>query len=144
MIITKEVEIDMGHRLPNHKGRCRNPHGHRYKIEVGIGGPLNEDGMIIDFSLLKEFMNKEIDETLDHGFMISSDDEYIELFMEMKNNGLKIVVVDFIPTAENMAKWLFDKLKEQVMPLELIHVKVWETPTAAAIYTAGDTLNENK
>ena len=75
MLITKEIGIDMGHRVPNHKSKCRNPHGHRYTLEVTITAPLidtdgaSDEGMIFDFGDIKKHMMEKIHDVLDHGFM---------------------------------------------------------------------------
>lgn len=72
MLITKEIGIDMAHRVPNHGSKCRNLHGHRYKIEVGVDDKLitkegdPAEGMVIDFSDLKKVMMDYIDASYDH------------------------------------------------------------------------------
>ena len=75
MLITKFIEIDMGHRLPNHKSKCKYFHGHRYKIEVGVEGEIittkgvSDEGMIIDFDDIKKAL-MILDKKFDHGFMM--------------------------------------------------------------------------
>jgi 6-pyruvoyltetrahydropterin/6-carboxytetrahydropterin synthase len=144
MLITKEIEIDMGHRVMNHKSKCRNLHGHRYKIEVGVNDKvvdtrgISDEGMVIDFGDLKQIMMEEIDAKLDHGTMVSVEDEMLSNFL--LGTDWKYTVVDFIPTAENIAKYLFWKLKPILAQkqIKLFHVKLWETPTSTAIYTTND------
>lgn len=143
MLITKTIEIDMGHRVPNHKSKCKNLHGHRYKIEVGVDDKIinlpghSSEGMVIDYGDLKEIMMKKISDEFDHGFAIYEDDPLAEDFLNYKkNNGMKIIFVEFIPTAENLAKHWFELL---VLDLEeknikLKYVKVWETPNSTALY----------
>jgi 6-pyruvoyltetrahydropterin/6-carboxytetrahydropterin synthase len=142
MLITKIIEIDLGHRVPSHKGKCKNFHGHRYRIEVGVDDKIitksgsSSEGMVIDFGDLKEMMMQEIDAKFDHGFVMYNQDKYAEIFNEFKEEGQKIIFVDFIPTAENFAKHWFEliepKLEERNIKLK--YVKVWETPTSTAIY----------
>lgn len=143
MLITKEIEIDLGHRVPNHKSKCRNLHGHRYKIEVGVDDKViktfgsSNEGMVIDFSDLKEIMMQEIDTKFDHGFVMYNQDEIEPLFRILKKSqDIKIIFVPFIPTAENLAKYWYEliapKLKKRKIKIK--YVKVFETPTSTAIY----------
>ena len=142
MIITKSIEFDMGHRVPNHKSKCKNLHGHRYKVEVGVKGSLiktkksSDEGMVIDFSDLKEIMMEEIDNKLDHGFMLYDKDPFIKEFSYFTKEDQKIIFVPFIPTAENIALYIFDKIKLKLKRknMELHSVRVWETPTSSALY----------
>lgn len=142
MVISKTIEFDMGHRVPNHKSKCRNLHGHRYKVEVFVEGETirkegdSSEGMVIDFSDLKEVMMSEIDEKFDHGFMIYNMDEFLGQFSYFLQKGQKVVVVPFVPTAENIVKHIADLIRE---PLEKRNIKLhsihlWETPTSLAIH----------
>jgi len=142
MLITKEIEIDLGHRVPNHKSKCRNLHGHRYKIEVGVDDKVidekgvSNEGMVIDFGDLKNIMLDELDKKFDHGFVMYRHDNLQKYFQTFKDADMKIIFVDFIPTAENLAKYWFESfaflLKE--IGIKIKHVKVWETPTSTATY----------
>ena len=143
MLITKKIHIHMGHRVPNHKSQCRNPHGHTYFIEVGVDDKVisnpgeSDDGMVIDFSDLKDIMMAKIDKNFDHAFVVYKGDKYMNFFDEMYKDGLKIVTVDVIPTAENLAKIWFEMLEQplKVNGIKLHHVKVWETPSSTATYS---------
>jgi 6-pyruvoyltetrahydropterin/6-carboxytetrahydropterin synthase len=137
MIVTRVLEWDMGHRVPNHKSKCKNVHGHRYKAEIALTGnviqeeDISDEGMVMDFSDIKTVAKQFIDDYLDHGFMAHSSDE--ELIQTLQNMGSKVVVVDFIPTAENIAKWMFDKLAPLYTDvfktgLRLWKITLWETP----------------
>ena len=143
MIITKYVEFDMGHRVPYHKSKCRNPHGHRYKVEVGLSGNIidlegiSENGMIMDFKDVKKILMVEVHDKLDHGFMYWEKDNEMTTFFKLNRNFHNIKVL-FTPTAENIAGWLYKILKEKYKHkydnnLELKYVKLWETPTSVAI-----------
>ncbi len=142
MLITKTIGIDMGHRVPNHKSKCSNLHGHRYKIEVGVDDKvittegLSDEGMVIDFGDLKDVMMEVIDSKYDHGFVMYNDDIFIEAFKGFRLTGQKIIFVPFIPTAENLAKHWFGELEKELKDkdINLSHVKVWETPTSTALY----------
>jgi len=141
MLITKQIEIDMGHRVPNHKSKCRNFHGHRYKIEAGVDDKIittsgaSDEGMVIDFSDLKQIMMDYIDEIFDHSLTLYRADEYAPFFERLQDEQ-KVNFVNFIPTAENLAKYWFDILNEelQLKKIKLRYVKVWETPTSTATY----------
>lgn len=142
MIVSKEIEIDMGHRVPNHKSKCRNPHGHRYKIQVTVNDNIimesgaSDEGMVIDFSDLKELMITHIDNIYDHSFTISKDDKYLPFFLQMKDEGMKINIVDFIPTAENLAQHWYSIMKQALSErkIRIVGVQVHETPTSVAVY----------
>ena len=118
MEITKQIEIDMGHRVPNHKSKCRNPHGHRYKIEVCVDDKVintsgsSDEGMVIDFGDLKEIMMEYIDKVYDHSFTIYNHDELAGWFNAIRtDHDMKINLVPFIPTAENLAKHWFELMQ---------------------------------
>lgn len=142
MLITKKIEIDMGHRVPNHKSKCKNFHGHRYTIEVGVDDKKIQDagssseGMVIDFSDLKNLMIEVIDEPYDHSFTVAENDKYVSDWIKFQQDGLKVNLVSFIPTAENLAQWWFVLLKKKLdqVGIKIKHVKVWETPTSTATY----------
>ena len=140
MLITKEIEIDLGHRVTNHKSKCSSLHGHRYKIEVGVDDKViltegaSDEGMVIDFGDLKEIMVSEIDSAFDHGFVIWEKDSLAPLIES--DIRTKSILVSFIPTAENLAKHWFELIKPKLAQrgIKIKHVKVWETPTSTATY----------
>ncbi len=152
MLITKEIEIDMGHRVPNHKSECRNFHGHRYKIEVGVDdkvcviNELSDEGMVIDFGDLKQIMIDVIDKFYDHSLILYEKDEWVSYFDDMRDSGMKINIVDFIPTVENLTRHWFEVLMPilEVSKIRLHHVKVWETPTSTATYTMYNYAEDNR
>lgn len=144
MLITKEIEIDMAHRVPNHKSKCSNLHGHRYKIEVGVDDKLittqgaSDEGMVIDFSDLKEIMMEKIDKVYDHNSVFFSGDNVMTdvVVPVLQTQNRKPILVDFIPTAENLAKLWYEIIKEPLKErgIKIKHVKIWETPTSTALY----------
>ena len=145
MKIGKVIQWDMGHRVLNHRSICKGLHGHRYKAEICVEGELidqpgaSEEGMVIDFADIKRTAQKLIQEELDHAFMVwDKDEELLEFFKHSK--GHKPVIVPFTPTAENVAKYIFDTLSPRIVDnygngLHLSSVKVWETPTSYAVYS---------
>jgi 6-pyruvoyltetrahydropterin/6-carboxytetrahydropterin synthase len=163
-LITREIGIDMGHRVTYHGSKCRNLHGHRYTIQATCSGPLftdgEQEGMVLDFGFLKDEMMKHIDEPCDHGMCLWSEDPILELFVgkqtrfgdiltTMKAQGFsetlgcagKLYIVPFVPTAENLAKHWFDRLAPAIVARSdnqatLVKIKVWETPNCSAEYPA--------
>lgn len=144
---SKEIEFDAGHRVPGHASKCRNPHGHRYKVRATITGELvttpgaPDEGMLADFGDLKSLMISEIHDVLDHGFIVYKDDHLMQEALAVGNDidtKWKVIEFPYIPTAENMARWCYKRLYAGIrtMGFELIDVSVWETPTSIATYRA--------
>jgi 6-pyruvoyltetrahydropterin/6-carboxytetrahydropterin synthase len=156
-MITKEIGFDAGHRVPSHEGMCRNPHGHRYRVEVSCVGTIIEEeghpaqGMLIDFSELKGLMNQYVHDVLDHGFIVYQYDLLMRYLFDPRCNTslndemfeqalhFKIIVFPYIPTAENIARWIWEQLEAPIEGsfnehLRLAQVDVWETPTSKATY----------
>ena len=143
MLVSKFVEIDMGHRVPNHKSKCRHLHGHRYKIELGVDDKIiktngaSNEGMVIDYGDLKQTLQWIIVDKFDHQFIMYFDDQLLGYYLDYAHQiALGIVVVNFIPTAENLAKHWYELLKKnlQEQNIKIKYVKVWETPTSTATY----------
>lgn len=148
--ISKEIEFDAGHRVPNHKSKCRNPHGHRYRVRVYATGAIveepgaSDEGMLVDFSDLKTLMQTEIHDILDHGFIVYEDDQDLLTCFDVDKNGeafdcWKIIRFPYIPTAENIARWCWEQLDVKVSTsfrdnLKLSAITIYETPTSEATY----------
>ena len=146
MKIGKIIQWDMGHRVLNHRSVCKGLHGHRYKAEICVEGDLvekadaSEEGMVVDFADIKKTSQQFVQEKLDHAFMVwEKDIELLEFFK--KSKGHKPVIVPFTPTAENVAAYIFNQLKDKFTDvfktgLHLQSVKLWETPSSYALYEA--------
>ncbi len=106
--IAKDFRWEMAHRLPDHSGGCRNVHGHSYRMWVELAGEPDEMGMVLDYFDLKKMVDPLIAE-IDHAFLCDRSDTLIVDFLE--SSGLKAVYVTFPTTAENLAKWFFERLK---------------------------------
>lgn len=143
--ISKEIGIDAGHRVPGHLSKCRNPHGHRYRILVHCTGTIIEEpgaadeGMLVDFGDLKTIMMEEIDAVLDHGFIVYEDDNEMLDGLSM-NSTWKVIKFPYVPTAENIARWIWDRIEPRVNAefrnnLTLSGIEVFETPSSRAVYT---------
>jgi len=126
MKIAKEFRWEMGHRLPEHFGLCKNIHGHSYKMLVEFEGELDKNGMIIDYYDVEKIINPII-EKLDHAFMINKDDKVVLEFLEKMNS--KKVVVAFQSTAENICNYILGEVKKTNLSLNVkgIKVRVYET-----------------
>ena len=126
MKIGKEFKWEMGHRLPEHFGQCKNIHGHSYKMLVEFEGELDKNGMVIDYYDVEKIVDPII-EKLDHAFLVNKNDKLTIEFLEKLNS--KKVVVDFESTAENICKYLLNKIKSADLPVNVdsIMVRVSET-----------------
>jgi 6-pyruvoyltetrahydropterin/6-carboxytetrahydropterin synthase len=126
MKIAKEFRWEMGHRLPEHFGQCKNIHGHSYKMLVEFEGKLDEQGMIIDYYDVEKIIDPII-ERLDHAFMVNKNDKVVVEFLEKMNS--KKVVVDFQSTAENICTYLLNEVRQASLPQNVtkIKVRVYET-----------------
>ena len=126
MKIAKEFRWEMGHRLPDHFGMCKNIHGHSYKMLVEFEGDLDEQGMIIDYYDVEKIINPIV-EKLDHAFMVNKNDKTVLEFLKKMNS--KKVVVDFQSTAENICTFILDEVKKSNLPSNVkgIKLRVYET-----------------
>ena len=83
--ITRRLEFDAGHRIPNHDGQCRHLHGHRYAIEVTLTGEVADhpgkadDGMVLDFGDIKNLTNQYVVDLWDHAFLVAKEDKSVIL-----------------------------------------------------------------
>lgn len=126
MKIAKEFRWEMGHRLPEHFGLCKNIHGHSYKMVVEFDGELDKNQMVIDYYDVEKIINPII-EKLDHAFMVNIDDKIVLEFLEKMNS--KKVVVGFNSTAENICNYLLSEIKKCSLPSNIssVKVRVYET-----------------
>lgn len=153
-VASKEIEFDAGHRVPNHRSKCHNPHGHRYRVRANASGPLcqeagdSSEGMVVDFGDLKELLTTRVHDVLDHGFMVYADDRMMLNALHPASTlgsgpDWKVIVLPFVPTAENLAKWVFDQVQPELQDrwgelLCLTSIDLWETPTSLARYSRAD------
>ena len=127
MKIAKEFHWEMGHRLPEHFGLCKNIHGHSYKMIVEFEGELDDQGMVIDFFDVEKIIAPIIDE-LDHAFMVKDDDKLTLEFLEKLNS--KKVVVNFFATVENICNYISDIIIKSNLPKNIMFIKVRVYETA--------------
>ena len=140
--ITRKLEFDAGHRIPDHRSQCRNLHGHRYVIEITLEGDLVEAvgapdrGMVMDFADVKSLAMEHLVGQWDHAFIVYEGDKQVRDFLESMP-GHKTVVLDCIPTVENLAVVAFRILSEVYdahygVNLRLKHLRLYETPNCWA------------
>lgn len=127
MKIAKEFNWEMGHRLPEHFGKCKNIHGHSYKMLVEIEGELNDKGMVMDYYDLRDVIDPIVEE-LDHSFMANEKDLPVVEFLEKMKS--KRMIVDFDSTVENITTYFLNKIKNAKLPsnIKKLKVRVCETP----------------
>lgn len=153
--MSRRIEIDMGHRVPDHASKCRNLHGHRYVIEAIVMGELasegEQTGMVLDFGFMKEIMMRRIDRRYDHALCLWKEDPLVVALGEFDEDGYympsvlnemlgfdhKVVLTDVVPTAENLAHIWMKSMEQDVIDesygrARLVALKVWETPNGTA------------
>ncbi|MBV2234061.1 MAG: 6-carboxytetrahydropterin synthase QueD [Sterolibacterium sp.] len=142
MQITRRLEFDAGHRIPDHLSQCRHLHGHRYAIEITLTGniihadgqPVN--GMLMDFSEIKTLAMQHLVDEWDHAFLVyRGDTPLVDFFATLPDH--KTVLLDVVPTAENLAVLAFAKLDRAYLDiwgnqLRLERVRLYETPNCWA------------
>jgi len=127
----KEMHFCYGHRIVGHKGKCKHLHGHSARVIVELAADeLNALGMVMDFEDVSRLIKGWIDRNLDHRLILSRKDSYVAIFKKKKE---PLFLTDNSPTAEVIAKTIYDAAKKQKMPV--IKVTLWETPTAFASYS---------
>ena len=128
--VTKEIHFCYGHRLLNYDGKCRNLHGHNGKAVVTLEtDKLDDLGMVVDFTELKRVVGKWIDETLDHKMLLHKDDPVLP---DLLKRNEPVVTLDVNPTAESIAKLIFDHAATAGLPV--VDVVLWETENSFATY----------
>ena len=141
--IKRFVETDTGHRVPNHKSKCKHMHGHRYRWEAEIEGDIiqtigvSDEGMLMDFSDISEILEKHIHDVVDHSFIVYEKDHLAIQALEVLGDGHRTLIVPFIPTAENLAKWAFEQVEPHIeskygQKIKLLAMNVRETPKSWA------------
>jgi 6-pyruvoyltetrahydropterin/6-carboxytetrahydropterin synthase len=143
--ITKEFSFETGHALYGYDGKCKNVHGHSYKLSVTvIGIPIADRdnvkfGMVIDFSDLKKIVKEEIVDHFDHATVFNQTTPHIELANELIDRGHHVILVDYQPTSENMVVDFAQKIKDRLPKnIELHSLKLQETETSYAQWFAAD------
>lgn len=130
--VSQEIAFCYGHRLLNYEGKCRHLHGHNGKAIVVLEGEeLDAKGMLVDFSEIKNKLHTWIDDNLDHRMILCEGDPALDLIQELQE---PVFVIPDNPTAENIARVIFDQAKQMGFPV--VEVSLWETARSFATYRA--------
>ena len=130
-LVTKRIDFCYGHRLLDYDGVCKHPHGHNAMVEVDVRTDrLDGRNMVADFSDIKKIVKGWIDRELDHKMILRHDDPLVKPLQAL---GETIYILASNPTVERIAKLIFDKSREQ--GLDVVAVRVWETPTSRTEYS---------
>ncbi|MBX7165569.1 MAG: 6-carboxytetrahydropterin synthase [Pirellulales bacterium] len=128
--VTREIDFCYGHRLLNYDGKCRHLHGHNGRAVIVIEAPtLDDRGMVLDFSDIKRVVSRWIDEQLDHRMLLHRQDPMVPI---LHAQGEPMYLLDVNPTAENIARLIFEYTASQGFPIVEAHL--WETPHCFATF----------
>ena len=143
--ITKQFNFETGHALYGYDGKCRNVHGHSYKLSVTvIGSPITDSnnvkfGMVIDFSDLKKIVLEEVVDVFDHATVFNKNTPHVELAEELSSRGHHVILVDYQPTSENMVVDFAEKIKSRLpKDINLLSLRLQETESSFAEWFASD------
>jgi 6-pyruvoyltetrahydropterin/6-carboxytetrahydropterin synthase len=147
MLVTRRLEFDAGHRIPDHQSQCRHLHGHRYALEVTLSGEIIRkagdpaNGRVMDFSAIKALAKSHLVDLWDHAVLVHADDAPVVEFLATLPEH-KTVVFDSIPTVENLAGEAFRILDAVFRDaygnrLRLERVRLYETPNCWADAVSG-------
>jgi len=143
--ITKEFSFETGHALYGYDGKCKNVHGHSYKLLVTvIGTPIDDNsnvkyGMVIDFGDLKKIVNEDIVDLFDHATVFNKNTPHLELAKELIKRGHHVILVDYQPTSEMMIIDFAERIKKRLPEnIKLHSLKLKETDTSYAEWFASD------
>ena len=129
--VTKEIHFCYGHRLLNYNGKCAHPHGHNGKIEIELEAKaLDRRGMVYDFGDIKEIIHEWVLKALDHRMILKKNDPFLKV---LKGLGEPYFEMAENPTAEALAKLIYDYSKSKKLPIS--KVTFWETTSSCASYS---------
>lgn len=145
--ITKQFTFETGHALYGYDGKCKNVHGHSYKLSVTvIGSPITDSsnvkfGMVIDFGDLKKIVKEDIVDIFDHATVFNKNTPHVELAHELEQRGHHVILVDYQPTSENMVIDFAEKIKRRLPNnIQLHSLRLQETETSFAEWYQSDNL----
>jgi 6-pyruvoyltetrahydropterin/6-carboxytetrahydropterin synthase len=136
--VSREIDFCYGHRLLDYDGKCKYLHGHNGRAIITIeSATLDERGMVLDFSDIKNVISTWIDEKLDHRMLLHKTDPAVPLLQKM---GEPLFLMDENPTAENIARLIFDFTASRGFPI--VECQLWETPRCFATYRRTEVSGE--
>jgi len=128
--VSKEIPFCYGHRLLNHQGKCRHLHGHNATALIRLeAAELDGMGMVCDFSAIGDYVKGWIERELDHNMLMHRNDP---LLPELQRAGERVYVMQHNPTAENIARLIFEYVASGGFPV--VEVTLFETTSALASY----------
>lgn len=143
--ITKQFNFETGHALYGYDGKCKNVHGHSYKLSVTvIGNPITDNtnvkwGMVIDFSDLKKIVKEEVVDVFDHAIVFNKHTPHKSLALTMRSEGHNVILADYQPTSENMVIDFAGKIKSRLPEnIQLFSLRLQETDSSCAEWFASD------
>jgi 6-pyruvoyltetrahydropterin/6-carboxytetrahydropterin synthase len=126
--VTRQIDFCYGHRLLFYDGKCKYLHGHNGRAVITMEtADLDSRGMVLDFTDIKNVVSRWIDENLDHRMILHRDDPAVPMLQKM---GEPLYLIDVNPTAENIARLIFDYTLGQGFPI--VEAQLWETPNCFA------------
>jgi 6-pyruvoyltetrahydropterin/6-carboxytetrahydropterin synthase len=138
---TRLIEFDAAHRVPGHEGKCKHLHGHRYKMELTVAAAhgLDDLGRVVDFSVLKSVVGTWVDDHMDHNTLLYEGDRAMVAAIETAQPHKQLFLMNVIPTAENLAMFLFKQAQFLLAPyrIDVVNVRLWETPNCYADFNEG-------
>lgn len=145
--ITKQFTFETGHALYGYDGKCKNVHGHSYKLSVTvIGSPISDMnnvkfGMVIDFTDLKKIVKEEVVDQFDHATVFNKHTPHLELAHELQNRNHHVILVDYQPTSENMVIDFAERITKRLPKnISLFSLKLQETDSSFAEWYASDNI----
>jgi len=128
--ISRDLGFCYGHRLLHHDGKCAHLHGHNARVVIALeAASVDAGGMVVDFQRLRVTVGDWIDAAIDHRMLLHRDDPAVPVLRDL---GEPVVALDFHPTAENLARHVFEHARDAGLPV--VEVEFWETPTCRATY----------
>ena len=129
--VSKSVSFCYGHRLMNHQGKCRHLHGHNARAVIILeSDSLDELGMVEDFTAIKQLVWEWLESEIDHTLLLHEDDPVLPV---LENAGERVRVMKDNPTAENIARMIFEFVDGKGCPVG--EVSLWETDSSSASYS---------
>lgn len=145
--ITKIFTFETAHVLYNYDGKCKNMHGHSYKLFVTVKGtPINDinnvkNGMVVDFGDIKKIVKEEIVDVWDHAVLLNALTPHKELGEDLARKGHKVIECNYQPTCENMLYEIAEKIKNKLPShVQLAYLKLHETENSYGEWLAEENL----
>jgi 6-pyruvoyltetrahydropterin/6-carboxytetrahydropterin synthase len=138
--VTTEIDFSYGHRLLDYNGKCAHPHGHNGRVQIELASEsLNAAGMAVDFTVVKHVVQRWVNDHIDHKMVLRKDDPLLRPLHEL---GEPVYVMEQNPTAENLARLLYEVASNEGLPVT--SVRFWESPTSYATFAPTTASNNGR